>query len=94
MEPSKTLSARSNNSTTVRANLGLEVLRNAVRLGSRVAPFATGGFLVDRFTHTNHAVQRSRDLAELYGGSLVLTDSSLGGLRARLTLPGTLVVGR
>jgi signal transduction histidine kinase len=36
----------------------------------------------------------ARDLAELYGGSLVLTDSSLGGLRARLSLPGTLVAGR
>ena len=28
-----------------------------------------------------------RDLAELYGGSIALDDSPLGGLRARLTLP-------
>lgn len=28
-----------------------------------------------------------RDLAELYGGSIALLDSPLGGLRARLTLP-------
>jgi signal transduction histidine kinase len=29
----------------------------------------------------------ARDLAELYGGSLVLEDSPLGGARARLILP-------
>ncbi len=29
-----------------------------------------------------------RDLAELYGGSIALTDSPAGGLRARLRLPG------
>jgi signal transduction histidine kinase len=29
-----------------------------------------------------------RDLAELYGGSIVLSSSPLGGLRARLQLPG------
>jgi signal transduction histidine kinase len=28
-----------------------------------------------------------RDIAELYGGSITLEDSPLGGLRARLTLP-------
>jgi hypothetical protein len=28
-----------------------------------------------------------RDLAELYGGSVALTDSRIGGLRARLRLP-------
>jgi signal transduction histidine kinase len=28
-----------------------------------------------------------RDLAELYGGSIALETSTLGGLRARLTLP-------
>lgn len=30
-----------------------------------------------------------RDLAELYGGSIALGDSPLGGLRARLTLPAS-----
>ena len=29
-----------------------------------------------------------RDLAELYGGAITLEASPLGGLRARLTLPG------
>ena len=29
-----------------------------------------------------------RDLAELYGGSISLEESPLGGLRARLVLPG------
>jgi signal transduction histidine kinase len=28
-----------------------------------------------------------RDLAELYGGSIILDDSPMGGLRARLRLP-------
>ncbi len=28
-----------------------------------------------------------RDLAELYGGAITLSDSSLGGLQARLELP-------
>jgi signal transduction histidine kinase len=30
-----------------------------------------------------------RDLAELYGGSVVLRDSPAGGLRAQLRLPGS-----
>lgn len=34
-----------------------------------------------------------RDIAVLYGGGVELGDSALGGLRANLTLPGTIVAG-
>ena len=34
-----------------------------------------------------------RDIAVLYGGGVELGDSPLGGLRARLTLPGTIAAG-
>ena len=34
-----------------------------------------------------------RDIAVLYGGGVELGDSALGGLRANLTLPGTIVIG-
>ena len=45
----------------------------------RVAVLGAGGTIAPAIV---------RDLAELYGGSIALDTSPLGGLRARLQLPG------
>src|SRR5262249_8832308 len=61
--------------------------------GSGMAP-ARRAAVLQRGVRADEAARGSglglaivRDLAELYGGSLALDDSPLGGLRARLTLP-------
>lgn len=66
MEDSTSVSARSSNSTNVRANMGLgqRVARALLAFGSRVAPYETSGFLVGAFTRTHREVQRSIDVGE------------------------------
>lgn len=58
------------NSTNVRSKLTMRLVRAAVGLGSRIAPFETSGFLVDAFTRTRRTRQRSRDV----GDELLLAD--------------------
>jgi signal transduction histidine kinase len=56
------------------ADLRNKVLQRGVRADEKAAGSGLGLAIV-------------RDLAELYGGSIALSESSLGGLRATLTLP-------
>jgi len=66
----------------MRAQFALGMTKALVSVGSRLAPFETGGFLVDAFTRTRRTVQRSVDLGE----SLSLADRfeiDHGGKRIR-----------
>ena len=58
------------------AELRERVLQRGVRADEKAAGSGLGLAIV-------------RDLADVYGGSIGLTDSPIGGLRATLTLPGT-----
>lgn len=65
MHVQKPAKPTSNKSTNVRASVALGLTRALVSFGSRVAPFETGGFLVDAFTKTHRSVQRSVDLGDV-----------------------------
>ena len=58
------------------AEMRQTVLERGVRADEKAVGFGLGLAIV-------------RDLVEVYRGSIALDDSPLGGLRARLTLPGT-----
>lgn len=57
--------------------------------GKRDAVFARGARLDDSSPGSGLGLAIVRDLAEAYGGAVVLEDSPLGGLRATLRLPAT-----
>ena len=57
--------------------------------GERVRVGERGERLDESVPGTGFGLAIVRDIAKLYGGSLVLDDSSLGGLEVRLTLPAT-----
>jgi signal transduction histidine kinase len=63
--------------------------------GPGIAPAKREGVL-DRGVRVDESVQGTglglaivRDLAELYGGSIALAESPLGGLRAEIKLPAS-----
>ena len=57
--------------------------------GERVRVGERGERLDESVPGTGLGLAIVRDIAKLYGGSLALDDSPLGGLEVRLTLPAT-----